>query len=463
MVAPAHQGASQTLDEAREQSTAVMVPLLPVALQPIHGHLEGTLLPRGFFLVLGLIYLSALAVDRGAQRLRLPATVAILLLGLLLGQAMASFHHVTALHVESIHRISLALLIFFAGLGTNLRRIRGTVGAGLRLGTLGVLLTLLILGLALKLAAPALDSGLAQLPFAAALLAACCLTPTDTGALEDLLESLPQAIGGRLRHLLAFEAALSTVSALLCFSFLAGFFHVHNHTDTLGLAVERAHSLLTQLGWLLRHLLAGLLAGGLVGVLAPWLIDKLVRSEQQLLLVAISLAFVAFGLGQLFGGGGLLAVFIAGVWLSNSHYRLMRFDQHALERVMRPFNTVAELNVLLLLGFLVTPAQLIHMLPLGLVLALVLPLARLAGVWVSLPGQAFTKRDRWTVAGCGLRGAVPLALAVAMAEELPHLGGMSPEGAEPMGTLLLALIFVVVLANLVLQTVGMRWFTRKEG
>ena len=32
-----------------------------------------------------------------------------------------------------------------------------------------------------------------------------------------------------------------------------------------------------------------------------------------------------------------------------------------------------------------------------------------------------------------------------------------------MGTLLLALIFVVVLANLVLQTVGMRWFTRKEG
>lgn len=442
-----------------------MVPLLPVALQPLHGHLEGTLLPRGFFLVLGLVYLTALAVDRGAQRLRLPSTVAILLLGLLLGQGMASFHHVTALHVESIHRISLALLIFFAGLGTNLRRIRGTVGAGLRLGTLGVLLTLLILGLALKLAGPALDPGLAQLPFAAAWLAACCLTPTDTGALEDLLESLPQAIGGRLRHLLTFEAALSTVSALLCFSFLAGFFHVHNHshTDTLGLAVERAHSLVTQLGWFLRHLLAGLLAGGLVGVLAPWLIDKLVRSEQQLLLVAISLAFVAFGLGQLFGGGGLLAVFIAGVWLSNSHYRLMRFDQHALERVMHPFNTAAELNVLLLLGFLVTPAHLIRMLPLGLVLALVLPLARLAGVWVSMPGQAFTRRDRWTVAGCGLRGAVPLALAVAMAEELPHLGGVSAEGVEPMGTLLLALIFVVVLANLVLQTVGMRWFTRKEG
>ena len=50
-----------------------MAPLLPLALQPTHAHLEGTLLPRGFFLVLGLIYLAALAVDRLAERLRRPS------------------------------------------------------------------------------------------------------------------------------------------------------------------------------------------------------------------------------------------------------------------------------------------------------------------------------------------------------------------------------------------------------
>ena len=438
-----------------------MAPLLPLALQPTHAHLEGTLLPRGFFLVLGLIYLAALAVDRLAERLRLPAAASILLLGLAISRGMAGIHHVSTLHVESIHRISLALLIFYAGLGTDLRRIRGTVGAGLGLGTLGVVLTLLIVGLVLKWAGLALGGeGLAVLPLSAAWLAACCLTPTDSGALEDLLNSLTHGLSGRLRHLLHFEAALSTLSALLLFGFLAGFFHAHSPHESLALDGEAAKDLLSQVSLVGRHVVAGVLAGGLVGALAPWLVDKLVRSEPQLLLVAVSLAFVAFGLGQLFGGGGLLAVFIAGVWLSNGHYRLKRFDQHALERVMHPFNTAAELSVLLLLGFLVTPTHLIRMLPLGLLIALVLALARLVGVWVVLGGKAFSNRERWIVAGCGLRGAVPLALAVAMAEELPHLMAVPGERAESLGALLLALIFVVVLFNLLLQTLLMRRMQR---
>ena len=43
-----------------------------MALPLPHTHLEGTLLPRGFFLGLGLIYLAALAVDRLAANWRLP-------------------------------------------------------------------------------------------------------------------------------------------------------------------------------------------------------------------------------------------------------------------------------------------------------------------------------------------------------------------------------------------------------
>ncbi|MEN9496957.1 MAG: hypothetical protein RLZZ137_1997, partial [Cyanobacteriota bacterium] len=55
------------------------MPLLSVLTQ---AHATGTVLPRGFFLVLGLIYLLALALDRLAERLRLPASAAVLLLGL---------------------------------------------------------------------------------------------------------------------------------------------------------------------------------------------------------------------------------------------------------------------------------------------------------------------------------------------------------------------------------------------
>lgn len=123
---------------------------------------------------------------------------------------------------------------------------------------------------------------------------------------------------------------------------------------------------------------------------------------------------------------------------------------------MHPFNTAAEVTVLLRLGLLVQPAVLFTVLPLGLLLAIVLPLARLLAVWALLPAARFSWPDRLVVAGCGVRAAVPLALAVAMSEELPHLRGIPVELAEPLAAQLLALMFVVVLSDLLLQTVVMR-------
>ena len=268
--------------------------------------------------------------------------------------------------------------------------------------------------------------------------------------------ALGHSIRGRLSHLLQFEVAVSTVVTLLVFGLVAGLLQAQPHGDHQALHGLLASRLPEHLGALGLHLLAGLLAGLVVGAVAPRLIDALVRSEPMLLLVAVALAVVAFGFGQLLGGGGLLAVFVAGVLLSNGRYRIGRFEQQALGRVMHPLNTAAEITVLLLLGMLVKPAALLTVLPLGLALAIVLPLARLLAVWAVMPAPPFPWRDRLVVAGCGLRAAVPLALAVSMTEELPHLRGVAPALAEPLGAQLLALIFVVVLGDLLLQTVVMR-------
>ena len=96
------------------------------------------------------------------------------------------------------------------------------------------------------------------------------------------------------------------------------------------------------------------------------------------------------------------------------------------------------------------------LLPLGLLLAIVLPLARSLAVWVVLPAPSTAWHERWLLTGCGLRAAVPLALAVSMTEELSNLRGVAPALAEPLGAQLLALLFVVVLADLLLQPLLMR-------
>lgn len=433
--------------------TQVLSPLV-IALSLPHAHLQGTLLPRGFFLGLGLIYLAALAVDRLAANWRLPGAAAVLLLGLVIPtEWLTQAQPLGPLQVETLHRVSLALLIFYAGLKTDLRRIRGMTAAGLRLGCGSALITVAITALALLLLAPLLAGGL--LP-AAGVLAVCCLGATDSGAIEDLFVALGHSIPGRLSHLLQFEVAVSTVVTLLGFGLVAGVMQARPHGDHQVLHGLLAGRLLDQLGAVGLHVIAGLLAGLIVGAVAPHLIDALVRSEPLLLLVEMALAFVAFGFGQLLGGGGLLAVFVAGVMLSNGRYRIGRFEQQALGRVMHPLNTTAEITVLLLLGLLVKPVALITVLPLGLALAIVVPLARLLAVSVPLPHSRFPWPDRLVVAGCGLRAAVPLALAVSMTEELPHLRGVAPALAEAQGAQLLALLFVVVLADLLLQPLLMR-------
>ncbi len=383
-----------------------------------------------------------------------PGAAAVLLLGLVIPpEWLTQAQPLGPLQVETLHRVSMALLIFYAGLKTDLRRIRGMTAAGLRLGCGGVVITVAITAMALLLLAPGLPGGL---PPAAAVLAVCCLGATDSGAIEDLLVALGHSIRGRLSHLLQFEVAVSTLVTLLGFGLVTGVLQGHPHGDHQDLHGALAARLVDQLGAVGLHVIAGLLAGLIVGAVAPRLIDALVRTESMLLLVAVALAFVAFGFGQLLGGGGLLAVFVAGVMLSNGRYRIGRFEQQALGRVMHPLNTTAEITVLLLLGLLVQPAALITVLPLGLALAIVVPLARLLAVSALLSPARFPWPDRLVVAGCGLRAAVPLALAVAMTEELPHLRGVTPSLAEPLGAQLLALLFVVVLSDLLLQTVVMR-------
>ena len=414
------------------------------------SHLPGTLLPRGFFLALGVIYLTALALDHLASRWRLPGAAAVLLLGLALPTDVVSQAHVLgALQVETLHRVSLALLIFYAGLRTDLRQVRGAALTGLLLGSLGVLLTLVITALALLGLAPFF---LAGLPVSAALLSVCCLGATDSGAIEDLIVGLHHSVSHRLRHLLEFEAAVNTVATLLGFGFMAALLQVSSHGGHQALHAPFVSRLPSQAETVGLHFVAGVVAGIAVGLLAPRLIDALVRSAQQLLLVAVALAFVSYGFGQLLGGGGLLAVFVSGVFLSNGHYRIGRFEQDHIARVMQPFNSAAEINVLLLLGVLVHPFALIPVFPLGFLLALVLLLARFLAVTLVMPKTSTSWHERLVVTGCGLRAAVPLALAVSMTEELPHLLGIPPELTEPLAAQLLSLVFVVVFTNLLLQT-----------
>ena len=285
---------------------------------------------------------------------------------------------------------------------------------------------------------------------------------TDSSATEDLLHSLMRWLPSDVSEVLQFEAALTNLAAILCFGMIASIFQAQAHvghenlhgTDGLGVVQELLN--------VLKHLLAGVFAGLLVGLGASVLLDRLLREHSQLLVLAISVAFVAYGLGNGFGGGGMVAVFVCGLLMSNWHYRDSWVNHEALQKVLLPFNTLAEYTILMLLAFLVRPEQLLRILPLGLLTGVILlGVVRPLAVLMIHRSSQMKRGALLAVSFCGVRAAVPLALSLSLVLEVPELRGVSPASAELLGQNLASVVFLVILVDLVIQGLLARPLVRR--
>lgn len=429
----------------------------------------GTVLPRGIFLATGLLYIFSLGLHRLALRLRVPSALLILLLGLGVTLARHGIHGVSHGFVETLHTASLALLLFYAGLSTDLSRIRQRLPLALAMATAGVALTAVLLGSGLWILShtglPGLPrAGLAApVPFGAALLTALCLAPTDGTSCEETCHHWGPQLPRGVLPLLSFEAALGSASTILGFGLVVTLFLGVDHGGQGLSQLDALRVVPTGLLQLLVHLLAGLATGLVVGLTGNRLIRLVVQHSEHLLILAISMTFVAYALGNLLGGGGLISVYTAGLVLANRPCRSGAFNHAALRHGLLPFNTTAEITLLLLLGLLAKPEVMAAMLPFGLLLGVGLELVVRPGVVLLLGGAPAGQRlERLLVAVGGLRAALPLALSMALLEQVPRLRGIHPLMAEDLAQQLEALVAVAVITSLVLkgvvlQRLAARW------
>jgi cell volume regulation protein A len=408
---------------------------------------------------IGLIYLGTLVISRFSVRIGVPAILGVLLLGLAI-----NIHSLDVSHgeVALLHVFGLALLLFYAGLKTDLAAIRGFLSYGLMLAIGGVALATAVLGLGIWWLSSGTGAGLApgladRMPLGAALLIAACLGSTDAGATLSVLRQVKRYVPERVAHLLEFESAVNDPAALIVYGICLSLF------GTGGASPEPLTSLaLTGLRDLLQQLGAGLLVGLAFGSLARLVINHFALEKAQLLVVAMSIAFIDFGSAHYLGGSGFVSVYVTGVFMTNAHYRDPEINHTSIQEVLLPFNTMTEISIFLVFGLLVPPGQLLPALRVGLASAAVLMLlARPLSVFCFQRFSPLNNRDGLLVAWCGLRGAVPLALSYNLVDEIPRLRGVDPELGLALAHNAQSIVFVVVILNLLAQGLSLpplcRW------
>jgi cell volume regulation protein A len=161
------------------------------------------------------------------------------------------------------------------------------------------------------------------------------------------------------------------------------------------------------------------------------------------MVLALAFGLSLFGVAQVLGTSGFLAIYLAGVITGATEHRARREVEHFLEG----FAWLAQIVLFLMLGLLVTPHTLLPFIPEAIVIAVVLiVVARPVAVFACLLPFRFSWRESAFASWVGLRGAVPIYLSI-----IPALADPERDARLFSG------VFVVVVVSLVIQgwTIGL--------
>ncbi len=325
---------------------------------------------------------------------------------------------------------ALAIILLDGGLQTTVATFRTGLKPALVLATAGVVVTAALTGAAAM--------WLLDVDWRVGLLAGAVVGSTDAAAVFSLMRSAGLRLSERLASTLEIESGLNDPMAVVLTLMLIG-------AVEASVSTPPAIMLLLQAGF---GLAGGLGAGFAMAALLRRL--PLVGTQRGLAALVLASAGLAVFAGvSLFGGSGFLAVYLFGVVVRARAERRV----HVALSAMDGYAWLAQASMFLLLGLLVTPSRLWPVLGPALGVAAVLMfVARPLAVWLCLAPLRFTGREIAFVSWVGLRGAVPIVLAV-----FPIIAGV------PGAVRLLDVAFVVVLASLLLQGSTLGWAAGRLG
>ncbi len=349
-----------------------------------------------------------------------------------------------------VGNVALAVILLDGGLRTDFATFRTGLKPALLLASVGVVMSAALTAFGAW--------WLMGLDWRLAMLLGSIVGSTDAAAVFALLRSSGVRLNERVAATLEIESGMNDPMAVyLTIAFigiaLAGTGGTAADGGALGPWGEAIKALVQQFG------LGGVI-GGVAGVALVALLKRSFprfAAQQQgaasgggiLALLCVSLGLAVFAATSLVGGSGFLAVYVMGV---TARARAREAVAPALS-ALDGYAWLSQAAMFLLLGLLLTPHQLLPGLAPALgVAAFLLLVARPLTVWLCLLPFHFERREVLYISWVGLRGAVPIVLAV-----FPLMAGV------PGARTLFNAAFVVVLTSLILQGSTIALAARKLG
>jgi len=395
----------------------------------------------GFQIIALLLTVTALFSYLNYRFLKLPATIGVMLIALIVSLVFIAVHGLgfnfgeTAAQIlrdvqfdETLMQGMLSFLLFAGALHINLNDLAEQKIAILVLSTLGVVLSTLVMGTGLYFVLQL--TGL-ELKFSYCLLFGALISPTDPVAVLSILKivNVPKSLEIKI----AGESLFNDGVGVIAFVMLSQ------------VALQSGH---VSAGHIAMLFLEEAVGGAFLGLVIGWiayLLLKSVDNYQVEILITLALVAGGYALASSLHTSGPIAIVVAGLFIGN-HGRRFAMSERTRQNLDMFWELIDEiLNAVLfvLIGLEVLLLKFTgSWLKAGLLAIPVLLFARWFSVVVPVGimrlWRKFNSGAVTILTWSGLRGGIPVALALSL-----------PAGSER--DLLLAITYIVVIFSILVQ------------